>query len=86
MLPALTELLSPTGVDLNPGDLLVSARTDSGLPPGAQHDVVSEAGPVRDERSGPERGRHGPAAPVCWIPGYGHHGHVTEEQTAYLSP
>lgn len=37
----------------------------------SEHDVLSQTGPVRDERTGPERSRHGPAAPVGGISRYG---------------
>lgn len=36
-----------------------------------EHDVLPQTGPVRHERTGPERRRHGPAAPVSGIPRYG---------------
>lgn len=37
----------------------------------SEHDVLPQTGPVRHERTGPERSRHGPAAPVSGIPRYG---------------
>lgn len=49
----------------------------------SEHDVLSQTGPVRDERTGPERSRHGPAAPVGGISRYGPE--LTEHMDPFLT-